>query len=192
MEPMTVRVEIYPLAADEGGLWSLGGLRTVTPELVVMADSEPHAEVELAMARFGLTTDDVVALHSTSWRAEGTSVVLTYMAVVNLDRPARERFPQALPVTLEASGKAGKPIPHHPAEAPTPRYIDVLLHGIRHLHWLIEHDAPFAAVLNDHWRRALAPLKDLLAGLYSDPYEDLDPVNDRVANIVAPNRQVAA
>ncbi len=185
-ESMTARVEIYALAADQAGLWSLGGLKTVTPDLPIPADSEPHAEVELAMHRFGLTDDDVLALHSTSWRAEGTSVVLTYMAVVQLDQPARERFPQALPVTLDVAGKVGKPIPHHPAEAPTPRYIDVLMHGIRHLHWLIEHDAPFAAVLTPHWRRALSPLKDILAGLYSDPYEDLGP-DDRVA-VIAPAR----
>lgn len=184
-EYMATRVEIYALAADEGGLWSLGGLKTIGTGLPIPADSEPHAEVELALAQAGLTDADVLALHSTSWRAEGTFVVLTYMAVVDLRGPARERFPEALPVTLEVAGKVGKPIPHHPAEAPTPRYIDVLMHGIRHLHWLIEHDAPFAAVLNPHWRRALAPLRDMLAGMYSDPYEDLGP-DDRVASIPAP------
>lgn len=193
-ESMTARVEVYALAADEGGLWSLGGLKTIRPDIPIPADSEPHAEVELAMRRFGLVLEDdektgaradVLALHSTSWRAEGQSIILTYVAVAMLGCPARERFPEALPVTLEVAAKVGKPIPHHPADAPTPRYIDVLMHAIRHLRYLIDHDAPFAAVLTDDWRRALEPLKEIVAGMYSDPYTDLDEA-DTLATIGGP------
>jgi hypothetical protein len=58
-EPMAVQVEIWPVAADAAGVWLLSGDDAWRPELAVPSDSEPHAEVELALAQHG-TLNDVV------------------------------------------------------------------------------------------------------------------------------------
>ena len=50
LEPMTVHVEVWPIAADEIGLWLVSGddCWRAGP---VMADDEPHSEVEYAISQ---------------------------------------------------------------------------------------------------------------------------------------------
>lgn len=169
LEPMTVRVEVWPLAADEVGIWLLSG-SDAWRSPAIMADSEPHTEVE-----FQLATHDVpgaAVLHSTSWRTEGTSVIVTYVAVIDAGSAVRVAWPAALPVTTVLAAEVGKPPTHAPTEAPAPRYIDVLMHGLRHLRWLADpaNDATSAAAFPAYWRQHLAPLEPALATMYDEPH----------------------
>src|SRR5436305_15165843 len=107
-ESMTVRPEIWPVAADDHALWLISGNDAWRPRLPVMADSEPHADVELELAARGVR-DDLALLHSTSWRVDGPSVVLTYVAVIQSAGPIRGTWPTALPITLDLADAVGKP-----------------------------------------------------------------------------------
>ena len=180
-ELMTVTVEAWPLAADETGIWLLsdGDAWRYGP---VEAASDVHYEtqwllfqhdIDPAAAAFipfpaGTPVTDVI--HSTSWRPDGPTIVLTYMAVVKADGYVRERWPAAVPVTAALPAAIGKAPPHGATEVPVPRVADVLLHGIRHLRFLIspEGDAETAAALDANWRRHLAPLRPALAEMFSE------------------------
>lgn len=137
-EPMTVRVEVWPLAADDTGIWLISGDDAWRPALPVGADSEPHSEVELALASHGIA-EGVALLHSTSWRDDGPSVVLTYVAVIRPRDLVLDQWPHARPVSPEAS--------------------EALLNAARQVAHLLDTDATCAAALDEHWRwhlRALA------------------------------------
>ncbi len=169
LEPMTVWVEVWPVAADEASLWLVSG-NDAWRSGPVMADSEPHAELELSLHTHG-ALDHVRLLHSTSWRVDGPRVILTYVAVVHPGGPVRSAWPEALPIGLDLANAVGKPFTNAPVDPPTPRYIDVLLHGIRHLRFLLDTDATNAAALDHHWRRFLANLQPALARMYDQEHE---------------------
>ncbi len=166
-EPMSIAVEVWPVAADEAGIWlaSGGDAWRYGP---VMADSDVHFEVQMLLREHGLTLDDVAVIHSTSWRPDGPAVVLTYMAVVKTDGYVLDSWPDAAPVTAALPAAVGKAPPHGAAEVPVPRVVDVLLHGLRHLRFLLDHDAETASALDGNWRRHLAPLKPALAAMFSE------------------------
>lgn len=170
LEPMTVQVEVWPVAADRIGLWLISGSDAWRSD-AVMADGDVHFEVEMLLHEHGISDADAPALHSTSWRPDGPAIVLTYMAVVNPGGAVRERWPHALPITAELAEAVGKPPTHAANEAPVPRYVDVALHGLRHLAYLREHDATNAAAMGDLWRQHLAPFESALAGMYSEPHK---------------------
>ena len=169
LEPMTVRVEVWPVAADRIGLWLASGADAWRTD-AVMASSSPHAEIELELFRHG-ALDRVAVMHSTSWRADGTSVIVTYMAVIKTSGLVRERWPLALPISLDLADAVGKPPTHSPVEPPAPRYVDVLHHGLRHLHYLMDHDVTNAAAMGELWRRHLEPLEPALATMYDVQHE---------------------
>ncbi len=180
-EYMTVTVEVWPLAADEAGIWLLsdGDALRFGP---VEAASDVHYEVELLLFQHDIDPDDAVfirlpletpraeVVHSTSWRPDGPTIVLTYMAVVKPGGYVRERWPAAVPVTAALPEAVGKAPPHGAAAVPVPRLVDVLLHGIRHLKFLAteDGDAETAAALDENWLRHLAPLKPALAKMFSE------------------------
>jgi hypothetical protein len=162
---MSVHVEVWPVAADEVGLWLLSG-DDAWRSGPVMADDEPHSEVEYALSHHA-ASDHVELLHSTSWRVDGPIVVLTYMAVIGIPGLARDSWPTARPISLELANAVGKPLSYQPTEPPTPRYVDVLFHGLRHLRFLLDTDAANGAALDDYWRRHLAALNPALATMYN-------------------------
>jgi hypothetical protein len=165
--PTVVTVEVWPVAADEEtGVWLLdpGG---AWPSLPVTQNSDPHEAAELELIQHQIPLGDVTLLHSTSWRAEGTAVVLTYLAVIKCPGLVLETWPDALPVTPKAAKKAGPPPTHAPTQPPTPRDFDVFLHSLRHARFLLDHDATIAAALGEVWRQALAPLEGDIARMYS-------------------------
>ena len=90
-EPMTVRPEIWPVAADTAGIWLVSGDDAWRPALPVAADSEPHADVELELSRHG-ALEDAALLHSTSWRVDGPSIVLTYVTVIRCAGLVLDRY----------------------------------------------------------------------------------------------------
>ncbi len=169
LEKMGITVEVWPLAADEAGIWLLSGGDALRwgP---VMADGDVHYEVETLLRGHGVDLADVAVIHSTSWRPDEEAVVLTYMAVVRTAGYALETWPQAVPVTAALPQAVGKAPPHGAAEVPIPRLVDVPLHGIRHLKFLAgpDGDAETAAALDGSWRRHLAPLRPALATMFSE------------------------
>jgi hypothetical protein len=160
----TVRVEVWPLVADEAGIWLADGhaWRATAP---VPADGTPHGEVERQLAAHGVRGDTDL-LHSTSWRVDGASVVLTYVAILRCAGPASRRWPGAWRVDARLADAAGRPTPTAATAAPAPRGVDVLLHAVRHLRFLLDTDATVAAALTGPWPRHLAALEPALAGMY--------------------------
>lgn len=162
-ENMTVVAEIWPLAADEHGIWLISG-GDAWRSYAIAADSEPHFEVELVLA--GHDAGRPALLHSTSWRVDGPSTVLTYIAVFDCTGLVRGRWPGALPVAADLLPTVGNPLPHAAAEPPTPRYVDVLHHGLRHLRFLLDTDRSAQQALTGHWVEHLSKLTPVLAGMY--------------------------
>jgi hypothetical protein len=180
-EKMGVNVEVWPLAADDAGIWLISGGEpwSVGP---LDADSDVHYEVEWMLFRHDIGPDDAVfialppdapradVIHSTSWRPDLGAIMLTYVAVVRTAGYVLETWPDAAPVTSALPAAVGKAPPHGAADVPVPRVIDVLLHGLRHLRFLMgpDGDAETAAALDENWIRHLAPLRPALAKMFSE------------------------
>jgi hypothetical protein len=165
-EPMQVRVEVWPVAADETGIWLLSGDDAWRPATTVAADSEPHFEVELTLSNHR-ALDQVAVLHSTSWRVDGPAVVLTYVALLDVPDAVRLTWPDARPVSAAAVNAVGPAPAHQPAGPPAPRYIDVLKHAIRHLAFLRDTDETTSGAFPEYWARHLTSIRPALAGMYS-------------------------
>lgn len=169
LEKMGITVEVWPVGADDAGIWLISGSDALRwgP---VMADGDVHYEAETLLRGFGIDLADVDVLHSTSWRPDGPAIVLTYMAVVKVSGYVLETWPDAAPVTRTLAEAIGPAPVHGAADVPLPRVADVLLHGIRHLKFLAgpEGDAETAAALDENWVRHLAPLRPALAKMFSE------------------------
>jgi hypothetical protein len=180
-ELMTVTVEVWPVAADEAGIWLVSG-RDAWRFGPVEAASDVHYEIELLLFQHGIDPGDAVFLklaprapraeviHMTSGRPQGPTYVLTYMAVVDVPGYVLETWPDAAPITAALPAAVGKAPPHGAAEVPVPRWVDVPLHGLRHLKFLAGPggDAETAAALDANWRRHLAPLEPALFTMFSE------------------------
>jgi len=165
MENMNCVIECWPTAADEHGIWLVSG-GDAWRSSPIPADSEPHFEVQLLLA--GQDEHPPVLLHSTSWRPDGPTIVLTYVAVLSCSGLVRDEWPAALPISAELLPTVGNPPPHGATEVPVPRYIDVLHHALRHLTFLTQSDAAAREALVGHWATHLATLEPALAGMYGD------------------------
>lgn len=163
-ENMPIIPEVWPVATDRAGLWLVSG-DDAWRTSAVASDSEPHFELELELMGRGVR-DRVTMMHSTSWRIDGPRMIVTYMAVVQASDLVRGLWPQARPITAKLLDAVGKPPTHDPTEPPAPRYIDVLMHGLRHLRFLMDTDPANAAAMGEDMRRHLEPLAPALAGLY--------------------------
>ncbi|MEU6718327.1 hypothetical protein ABZ897_43250 [Nonomuraea sp. NPDC046802] len=172
-----VRVEVWPLIGDQGiwlisgpGAWRTGDI-----------DCAPQHAAHRVLTDHGVA-DLVRLLHSTSWRAIDGAVVLTYIAVLDhvLDHPREpllSRWPASLAITHTWAAAVGKPAPHPPVEAPTPRDADVLLHALRHLRFLAVTDTAAHRAMSEQWKSWLEPFTATLSGLYqtSDEPAPADP-----------------
>ncbi|MQA15580.1 MAG: hypothetical protein GEV09_15865 [Pseudonocardiaceae bacterium] len=163
LEHMGVVPEVWPVAADELGIWLLSG-RDAWRGDRIPADSEPHFEVEGLL--YAHRVERAALLHSTSWRPDGPHVVLTYMAVIGVNELVRDEWPAALPVSAELLPHVGNPFPHGPTEVPVARDIDVLHHGLRHLRFLLDTDSSARDALTRWWKEHLSQLTPTLAGMY--------------------------
>jgi hypothetical protein len=172
---MPTYVEVWPVAADQLGIWLTSGTDAWEAG-PVPADSEPYLVVRGLLQGHG-QDNRCQLLHSTSWRTEhgpgGSRNVLTYVAVLGPvyadgdDALALDVWPDAQPLHLKLHRHAGDPAPHAPADRPVPRKVDVLLHAVRHLKFLAETDAGGRAVLGyGWWPEHLATWTPTLAGLY--------------------------
>ena len=149
------------------GLWLVSGddaWRTAP----VPSDSGPHFELEMELALHHIHDDQVLLMHSTSWRADGPCLIVTYMVVVDPGDLVRGIWPDARPITVQAADEVGMPQTHAPDEPPEPSDFHVLMHGLRHLKYLIEHDGTAAVALGGLWSEHLGPFEPALAGMYSE------------------------
>ena len=162
---MAVIPEVWPVAADRVGIWLVSG-DDAWRTMAVASDSEPHFEIELELMARGVR-DRLAMMHSTSWRIDGPRLIVTYMAVLQAEDLVKGIWPGARPVTAKLLDAVGKPPVHAPDEAPAPRYIDVLAHGLRHLRFLMDTDPANAAAMGPLMRQHLEPLSPALAGLYA-------------------------
>lgn len=163
-ERTEVVVEVWPVSADSIGLWLISGNRAWRSE-AVRRSGDPHtAATDLLTANGALR--EVKLLHSTSWRAEDATVVLTYVAVIECGEFARDRWGNATPISPDLPAAVGKPVPVKATEAPIPRSIDVLMHGLRHLQFLMQTDAAARSALYGRWPGYLAAFRPALAGMY--------------------------
>lgn len=171
---MVVEVEVWPLALStqpgEEGIWLLSGPGR-WPSPPIAADSEPHVAAELELIQHQVDLRYLRELHSTSWRTEGTAMICTYLAVIDVEGYVLADWPDACPVTVEVADANGRPPTHGPLDPPTPRYWDVLLHGLRHLRFLLDHDATVAGALGERWARALGPLEPAIAKMYDQVHQ---------------------
>jgi len=166
-ELMNVMVEVWPVAADETGLWLVSG-EDAWRDGPVPADGDVHYMVESLMWYHRLAVRGGVMMHSTSWRPDGPHVVLTYIAAIRREGLVMDAWPEAVPITVELARAVGKPAPHGPTEPPVPRYIDVLFHALRHVKYLYDHDATNREAMGALWGQHLEPFEETLAGMYSE------------------------
>lgn len=179
LEPMTVWVEVWPVAADNAGMWLLSGSGP-WEDGPVMADSSEHFAVESILRQHGIDPADAkdggdcLWTHSTSWHPDGPRHVDTYLVVVDAaGRVVRERWPHAAPVIpyIYDEPEIGTPPTHGATEEPEPRLLDVLYHGLGHLKDQIRKNATTRAAVGDLWRVRLEPFEETLAGMYSAPHQ---------------------
>ncbi|WP_433513573.1 hypothetical protein ACQP2T_60115 [Nonomuraea sp. CA-143628] len=159
-----VIIEVWPVSADEVGLWLISG-RDAWRSQAIRQDSDPHTAVTNLLQEND-ASDGVKLLHSTSWRAEGPAVILTYVAVIGCGAFVRDKWQTAAPISPVLPGAVGKPIAVEATEAPIPRYIDVLMHGLRHLQFLLQTDSAARTALCGKWPDHLAVFRPALAGMY--------------------------
>lgn len=165
---LNVQVETWPVAADVAGCWLLSGQAALMCA-PVSQDSDPQFEVETSLVDVDPRPPAII--HSTSWRPNGPHVILTYIAVFDAhDLPVAEVWPKALPISRALLEVVGAPATNAANAAPAPRDVDVLVHGIRHLAFLRDHDATASAALPAAWLPHLERLRPALAGLYSTPH----------------------
>lgn len=170
MESAKVRVEVWPVVADEAGLWLISGEAPWTSGNVPY-DLGPHEEVRLLIEDHEVE-DRLKLFHSTSWRSGAGHVTLSYVAALEASS-AQERWPDAWRVTPQLSTIFGRPKPTPPVGRPEPRPVDVLLHGLRHFRFLTLTDHSIRRALGGRWGRHLQDFSPALAGMYHHPDEPL-------------------
>lgn len=178
-EPMTIWVEVWPVVADDIGLWLISGSKPWR-DGPVLADSSVHFTVESLLRlhridpRPAAEGGDCLMLHSTSWRPDGPRQWDTYIAAVRCGDLALAVWPDAKPITpdlLDEDAGRGKPPTHGATEEPVPRSLDVLFHGLGHFKDQIRKNGTTREALGDLWRTQLEPFEETLAGLYETPHE---------------------
>lgn len=178
LEPMTIWGELWIVTADDMGLWKIGGIAPLR-DGPVYADNSIHFLIESLLSKNGFDPrppaqgGDCLMIHSTSWRPYGPRMLHTYLAAVRPRGLAMDTWPDAIPITpdLWAADAAGKPPTHGATEEPIPRTLDVLIHGIGHFKWQINHNATHRRALGTLWRMGVRPFKETLAEMYEEIHE---------------------
>ena len=138
-----VRAEVFVVTLIEGAIALTG------PDGPRAWHIETHGQghpMEEAGETLRGVLEDLTLFHSTSWRWDHGSVVLTFLAVIP-DRGTMD-FVLTDRADLARSGTA---------RAPTVIGTNqVLEHALRHLSWLAKEDEVVADALDEAWRRALA------------------------------------
>jgi hypothetical protein len=116
-------------------------------------DLDPAESVVDAVAAAGLSP---VMVHSTSWRVEHRTIVLTFIVVVEVPTTA----PASLVMETVTRAELAR---GHATGAPAEVHLtQVVEHGLRHLSWLVHEDDAIGA--------SLPAWSDALAGYAEEPF----------------------
>ncbi len=148
-----VRAEVFVVAMVDGGIHLTGPDGPQPWHVQTHGRGHPMDEVRGIV---GALLDEVTLFHSTSWRWDHGSVVLTFLAVI----PSPGDMP-AVPV--DRSDLARSEATRAPAMI---GWSQVLEHALRHLAWLAREDDVVGGTLDDAWHGALA-------GYVPAPFEQL-------------------
>lgn len=139
-----VRAEIYLIWLDSDRL-AITGPDGPVPWIVQLADGEHPVEVVERIV--GGLVGPPVLLHSTSWRRDGSAVILSFLAVID---PKQVTPMESAPIVrAELARSAATRAPERIG------HVQVLEHGLRHLAWLVQDDVVVAGRLDPAWRAAL-------------------------------------
>lgn len=165
---MHVTGEIWPVAADEHGIWLVSGRRPWTTR-PFFDDTSFNAEFDGALAEHGAAWPARVGPHGTSCRIDGAFLVTVAVVAFGGAGSVRATWPQAKPIPLEIMAEVGKP-PTHPANRVPDevRQWDALVQALRHLAFQLTPygDAELADKLDGWWRPHLANWAPVLFRLY--------------------------
>jgi hypothetical protein len=146
-----VAIEIWPLAVIDGQVHLWRGSPVGEP----LTDKD-RRRIELLVEErvHVLTTGRVRYVHSTSWRSAGSTIVLTYVALLDLN----DKSPDWIPVQPQAVRPEGgsAPGPIHTA--------DVLNHALGHLAFLVTYRRQESQEFDSAWQEALQQWTPQLAG----------------------------
>jgi len=141
-----VQAEVFVLFRDANNRPNLTGPCGADPwYLEVGADEDPTAVVAAAIRR---VIGEPVVVHSTSWRRDRSSVLLSFVAII--DRGLLGGM-TTVPVPRAELARGGADT------APeTVGTLSVIEHGLRHLAWLVKDDPIVAECLDDGWHVVLS------------------------------------
>jgi hypothetical protein len=146
---------VFVLRLDSGTPRLAGPCGPAAWYIEVGADDDPMELVRrLSTDLFGAPT----LVHSTSWRRNRGTVLLSFMVVIR-----DEQAPQyeSVPIARAVLARGGA------TDAPSGvRAEQVIEHGLRHLSWLATDDPAVSEALTSEWRR-------LLAGYVAEPFRHL-------------------
>ena len=139
-----VRAEIFMiwLNADRLELTGPDGAR---PWVLQLNDGEDPVEAVQRIVS-GLVGPPLL-VHSTSWRRDGSAVILSFVVVIGPDQVAGMASAPIARAELARSEATRAPASIGHAQ--------VLEHGLRHMAWLAQDDEVVAERLTDGWRDAL-------------------------------------
>jgi hypothetical protein len=147
-----VTAEVFTLVLEDGGL-VLTGPCGAAPWLIETDRSEHPLDT---VRRIATPILDPMLLHSTSWRFDRDSVILTFVIVIAARREmAGFRVGRA---DLARSGATAAP-----SEI---RDTQVLEHAVRHLAWLATEDDVVRSILDAGWH-------DILSSYAPEPFQQL-------------------
>jgi hypothetical protein len=148
-----VTIEVFTVANGNAGLM-LTGPCGAAPWLIETGEGEHPLDTAVRIIKAALP--DSLLVHSTSWRFERNSVVLTFLAVV----PSAGQM-DAAPVDRSDLARNAE---HAAPDAIS--YGQVLEHALRHLAWLAKDDDVVRATLDRAWL-------DTLRGYVPEPFQQL-------------------
>jgi hypothetical protein len=181
---MHVLVEVWPVAADEQGIYALNpeAPRSWPTEPIFPSDDPDPKERKKAIHRAAEKELDLRGmgdrhcLHSTSWRAEWDALVVHYLGIVRCPDwtagSVRSTWPDARPFSPNLPLRVGQPRQHGATAPPEEvRYIDILRHGIRHYRFLgdmasLGYNEQIGKALPEVWHQQLANVTPAIAQMF--------------------------
>lgn len=140
-----VRAEVFVVAHDGNQALLTGPDGPHAWHIETANDEHP---LDLVRSMANSTMDQVLLVHSTSWRWDRQAVILTFLVVVGPNTPGSM---DSIPIVRADLARSTA------QEAPTEiASKQVLEHALRHLAWLAKEDPVVGETLSDAWLSELA------------------------------------
>ena len=150
-----VQAEVFVLRLGAGGLELTGPCGPAAWYLEVGQDDDP---VEVVARTSRTAMGEPLLVHSTSWRRDRGSVILSFVVVVDPDL-----VPELAGVSVGRADLARSTATSAPARI---GHEQVVEHGLRHLAWLAKDDEHVRATLSGEWLR-------ILSGYVPEPFRHM-------------------